>query len=495
LPFIEQAIKNRLLQFFVKSFYRTRTCTCTAVGRSTFAHSKKAHFSMRLQPSRVRLSSNLSLLISLIGLISPIIGALSLPFPAHAATALDLSQALLEGRQKSPQLSRTEAAAAEAQARVGEAFAGYLPRLSLSASHLLSYKYQFLNVAFGGGATVEFPLIVPSTLVSLDLGINVFDGFMTTHSMIAGMRMRDAAQKEADRARIQVENEIRLKFYQALSAQRLADVTDQNVKTLQDHLARSSALVRGGSGTRIDVLRVEVQLSEAIPEQQQAHDNVLLARLYLAQAMGLDKDDRPLEGDLPVPSTKRIPTDLKLDLSDRSDIQALQNRAEAAAQAESAATSIWLPKIGFNAQTQYYNNRDRTFDTSQFRNAYTVAVNLSWNLFDWGLISRYRESSHQYTQVESAARAALLRAPVEFELWKRRYVSNSELYAARKRAIESAEESVRLARLGYEAGTRTGSEVLDTELDLFRARAGAVRAQVDAAEALLNLELALGHTL
>jgi OMF family outer membrane factor len=82
---------------------------------------------------------------------------------------------------------------------------------------------------------------------------------------------------------------------------------------------------------------------------------------------------------------------------------------------------------------------------------------------------------------------------VDFENYRRRFLYNVSLYKARSHAIESATESVRLAKISYQAGTRTSTEVLDAELDLFRARAGVVRAQVESAEALINLELALGR--
>jgi len=52
---------------------------------------------------------------------------------------------------------------------------------------------------------------------------------------------------------------------------------------------------------------------------------------------------------------------------------------------------------------------------------------------------------------------------------------------------------VRLATLAVRAGTKTHSEALDAELELFRARAGIIHAQIDAAEALSSLQLALGR--
>ena len=54
---------------------------------------------------------------------------------------------------------------------------------------------------------------------------------------------------------------------------------------------------------------------------------------------------------------------------------------------------------------------------------------------------------------------------------------------------------VRLATIAVKAGTKTHAETLDAELELFRARAGLIRAQIDASEALANLELALGYRL
>jgi outer membrane protein TolC len=52
---------------------------------------------------------------------------------------------------------------------------------------------------------------------------------------------------------------------------------------------------------------------------------------------------------------------------------------------------------------------------------------------------------------------------------------------------------VRLAKEEERAGTRTSTETLDAELDLFRAKAGVVNALVNAAEAKIRLELALGR--
>lgn len=127
--------------------------------------------------------------------------------------------------------------------------------------------------------------------------------------------------------------------------------------------------------------------------------------------------------------------------------------------------------------------------------AYSVGISASWNIFDGGAtLARMGEGAAQAERAEAAADAIILSAPNELETWKRHYRSNLALYEARKRAVEAAQESVRLAKLGFQAGTRTNTDVLDAELDLFRARAGVVRAQLDAATSMINIELASGKT-
>jgi outer membrane protein TolC len=406
------------------------------------------------------------------------------------AGSLTLEAALSDAHEHSPELARAQAAADEASARAFEAFSGYLPKLTASGMYLVGSKFLLFHF---NGTSIEAPN--PISIGTLDASLNLFDGFQTTQGYRAARLADSAAQHELANAQLKLDNAVRLRFYRALSAQLLAGVADQNVKTLQDHLAKTKSLLSHGATTKLDTLRVEVQLSEALPDQIQAHDNVVLTRRELAQAMGLEDDERPLTGTLPVPDAKRLPSDLKLDPGRRDDLAAAQDRAEAADRLHSASYSAWIPHLGFLAEYQAYNNVDKTLNNSSFAGAYTVGFNLSWTLFDGANIARMREAAASRTAAEKAAEAAALAAPVEFENWRRRFLSNVALYEARSRAIESATESVRLARISYEAGTRTNTDVLDTELDLFRARAGAVRAQLDSAEALINLELALGHKL
>jgi len=409
--------------------------------------------------------------------------------PALAAEHdLSVNQAVSEAEEKSPDLHRAEALAGAASWRKLEALSKNIPHFGISLNHLFDAKFQMFP------PPLPFTLIQPLNTINLDATWTVFDGLETPAAFFAAKANSDAAELELSRARLEVESDVTVKFYQALAAQKLAAVAAQNVKTLEDHLQQTKNLLSGGEVTRYDLLRVQTQLEEAYPDKITADDNVILSRAMLATAMGQENDGRVLIGDLPIPDDAIIQKVGSLKITYREDVAALKRRADAASDSHFASQSWYLPAVQLFAQRTFYTYTDSSVFSDSYQMAYTLGFRLSWNIFDGGAaIARQKEASYNQLASEASAQAATLRAPNEFETYKRKFTSNVALYRARKRAIDSAEESVRLAKVGFGAGTRTTTDLLDSELDLFRARAGVVRAQVDAAQALINFQLALGR--
>jgi outer membrane protein TolC len=334
----------------------------------------------------------------------------------------------------------------------------------------------------------------------LNVNIPLFDGFANVNHLKAAARDESAAEGDYERAKFELTQNIRLAFYQALAAAQLDEVAEQNVKTLEDHLREVDIQRHGGAATNYDTLRVSVQLSEARADAIDAKDNVTLSRRKLTELLGIDEDSRPLEGVLPAPDASRV-KDLQLSgvPTERTDIEALDRRAESADYNRGANAAWLVPTVSLGGQLMFYNELTYTaagsiVDPQQYEKAYNVGLFLTWNLFDGGVAwARSREASYQQVQADSRARAAKLQVPYDFAYWKRHFLSNTDHYEARKLDVARSEESVRLAKEEERAGTRTSTETLDAELDLFRAKAGVVNAQVSAAEAEIRLELALGR--
>jgi outer membrane protein TolC len=133
-------------------------------------------------------------------------------------------------------------------------------------------------------------------------------------------------------------------------------------------------------------------------------------------------------------------------------------------------------------------------DTNDYRNSYFVGAAASWDILDGGLsLAKANEAGERAKQAKEAYEAVKLSTPYDFNLWKRRLISSAALYQAKLTDVEKAKESARLATAGFKAGTRTTTDVLDAELEQYRAAAGMVEAQINALEAMFNLELVLGR--
>ncbi len=414
------------------------------------------------------------------------------------AEPLTLSSAVDQALQKSPLVQRAQSSALQASWQKTAAYSGFLPSVNLSETYFTSQKFMFTDLAFPGTSNlISIPNLVPSSEVALTARMPLFDGFANWNHLSAAASLEHAAGEELTWSQFKLERQVTLQFYRALATRILKEVAERNMQTIEDHLRDVTLFKRAGVSTNYDVLRVEVQVSEAKSDLLNSQDNVEVAKNELAELLGEDSETRELSGELPV-LKRQVIQKLEIDdISQRADIRGLSFRASGLESEQHAANRFWVPRLDLVGQFDYYNNLSQRFDDWQnYRTAYQVGFVLSWNLFD-GLVSiaKAHESNEQRYQAEKNLEIERLKAKKDLEYWKRKYLYFCSVYESRVSDVQKSTESVRLAREGRRAGSRTNSDLLDAELELFRARAGVVNAQIGAVEALINLELATGKQL
>jgi outer membrane protein TolC len=411
-----------------------------------------------------------------------------------AEGTLSLQEAIAEGAARSPKAARAREAASERSWADLEAASAFLPKIGVSANRMFESEFQTVPVSLGA-MNVVFPEVFPFGGVTLDASWTVFAGFSGVNRMRASLLGSEAADLESSWADFQVRQDVRLKFCQALGQKRLLKLAEENVATLEEHLKMVKDLLAAGRATRFDLLRVEVQRDDARSELLAARDRAAMARKALSVAMGETVDDRELQGDLPEPAAgpqESGPVD------EQPEVKAKRLEADAAARAADAAADTWMPRVSVVASYQWYDNgySNSTMDPTAaggWGTDYNLGMAASWDVFGGGAgLAKEMQASRKADEASATAKQALLEAGYDRELWRRRLDYATEVYRAKLVDVEKAAESVRLAQAGQQAGTRTTTEVLDAELDSFRASAAVVSAQMDAAEALIRLELALG---
>lgn len=404
---------------------------------------------------------------------------------------------VLEDLSGSPRLKQSESAFEEASWKRVESYGGFLPTVSVGADRLLDKKYLLTDVTLPGSANaISIPGVIPTTTYSLSARWTVFDGFSAFERWRSAKLFESSARADHEWTKFKSERELILLYYRALASKTLREVAEQNVKVLEDHLNDTKLFKRAGISTNFDLLRVEVQLSEAQSEVANARDGEIISVLKLGDLTNQNYEGREVIGALPVVDAK-FSAQPDASMAARKDLESLADRAQGLLKASAAAGRHWVPRVNLYAQYQYYNNRTETWmNSDDFRDARTIGVQLAWPLFE-GLApyARGREAQEQKAQAEYALAQMQSKARTDLEFWKRKLSYFSAVYRARSSDVAKATESVRLAREGRKVGSRTNTDLLDAESELFRARAGLVNSQIGAIESLINLELATGREL
>jgi outer membrane protein TolC len=404
--------------------------------------------------------------------------------------------AVHEGLDHSPSAKRYESAQDEARWERNLGLSGLMPKIDFMAGHAFSTKYESVPVNLGG-LTAAVPIVMPRTAYGVEAQWTVFDGFANIHHYEASLDLYRASEQESSRENFEVRKKIQLQFYAALAAQKFEEVAEENLKTLTENMNQVRFREQGGVATKYDVLRVEVQLSDAKTEVERTQDNVVIERRRLAQVMGLAEDSRALVGNLPIPSVSMSESIQNLpspDPTERQDFRAAQLRSIAAEKESKAALGALVPSVSFAAQYEKYDNTDYPSQAyGGFRDSWTVGLAARWTILDGGAsislagIERARaaKAQHEYQEV-------VLTLPADFTLWRRRYAYSAHRYESKKNDLTRSEESFRISTVSFQQGRKTITDVLEAETDLFRARAGVVQSQLDGEESLVNLELTLG---
>jgi len=345
------------------------------------------------------------------------------------------------------------------------------------------------------GIQTEMELIQPYTDYSLRAVMNIFNGFGDATNYQAAKLQAEAAKLERERAEFQLRRELRMTFYQALGAQSLVDVAEQKQKTIGEHLRDVKRSQRLGAATRYDLLRMEVQSSDAETEMMSADDALKGAKDKLARMMGVSELPEELSGTFPNLDGVTVPD--KSESENRQDLKAKELRSKSSMKLNTSSHNWWYPKINLFAEKQYYNNLDHEWQYSDaFREAHNFGISFTWDIFDGGLgWANQRQAAVQRAMAEENLRAAMIARPQEVDYWSRKLKYALSVYKAKTLSIKKSEEALRLAKIGARAGSLTSTDQLDAELDFYQAKARLVQSQTDAIEALGQVELALGKEL
>ena len=435
-----------------------------------------------------------------------LIAALLLSTLAEGQTInrLTLEEALAIGKARSRTLRASAARAEGAQARAEEANASLLPSFRADGSYRRLSDVPPFAVRVPG-SPVPF-VISPIVLNNYALHAGVQQPIFTGFKLGSNVRAAELLAKAASLDRINDESDlvlaITVAYWTLHQTRETRRFVDENVARLETYAQDTENLLKAGMATRNDLLKIQVQLSNAKLTQIDAVNDLQVAMMNLNNLIGQE-----LQTEIEPTSRPRVDSVEAIEIVSspvsretmawhlRPDLQAMQARVDASEAGVRAAMGNWWPQIFFTGNYYYSRPNPRYMPTlDMWRDTWDIGVSVQMDIWNWGLTSAQIQQANasllanrfMYEQMKENASLEVTR----YDLAKRRARDKVAVSAL---AISQAEENVRTIQDKYRAGLATSTEVLDASVALLQSRTNYSGALVEFEVARARLTRASGE--
>jgi outer membrane protein TolC len=425
--------------------------------------------------------------------ITALFGAATL---ALAQGPLTLEEAVKRAVAAHPGMEAAKADIAAAEARIGQARTGYLPRATYTEFFQTSNQPVF---AFGA-------LLNQRRFTQQDFAVdklnnpgwvNNFQSQVGVEQLIwdfggtkariqtaeIGKKMSEEEERAARMRRIAL---VARAYAGATLARESVVVADAAVESAEADLERAKATRDAGMATDADVLSIEVHLAAAREHRIQRGYDAEVAMAALNESLGLPLDSAH---DLVTPLAPASLADISAAPATRPEIrQAALAREMNEAQRTTARTALY-PQIVARGSFE----ADRGQFASQVGANWYFGAGLKWTLFD-GMADRRRGKEVEAMALASSAREREVKSQVDLQVRQAKAAADSarERVSVASASVAQAEESLRITKNRYEAGLTTVNDLLRNETALAESRMRHLGAIHDQRVAAVAVALAAG---
>lgn len=394
-----------------------------------------------------------------------------------------------EALARNNELKATAANLRQVRAALSEARSAQAPSTTLEAG--ADYKREAASRAILPARDGELEL---STGFSFSYEIDLWG--RVSEAVAAARADARAAQAALDAARINVAAETARAYADICAANQQIAVTERTLDVQTRTVELTQRLAEGGRGTRLDVVRAQVNVETtraSLPRLTADREN---ARFRLATLTG--RTPRELAdaaaGCMAVPViAKPIPVgDGAGLLARRPDIRQAEQALAAAAARVGVATAALYPSItlggsiGADALQLASLREDGAL-------SFNIGPLISWSFPNvWAARAQLRAAEAGMDRALAEFDQAILTALEETETALQDYAAELARIEALKAARDAAAEAARMARARYELGANDFIAVLDAERTLAGAEIDLARAQARATGARISVFKALG---
>lgn len=436
----------------------------------------------------LRLVAALSVLVLLTGVLAQ-----------QQPSALTLQDSIRIALQNSRTLRSVLQDERKAGARVREARGTGLPQLDISANYrrldrVPKAKFPSFDPTTGQFTFNEIeiqPIDSGTATVSLSQVIDV-SGLVRTATDAALLYSR-IATLDVQRTRNEIVLQVKQAFYDVLRAQELVKVAEEALQNAETRRRLAQAAVEAGVSPKLDVMRADAAVAAAQQAVITARNALQLAKAAFNNVLGRRVDElvELLPADEPEPEVADFSRYLQEALSKRPEMVQANLGVSLAEKQVTAAKRDQLPSVVVRGQWDF-NLKTSTFQPRE--SSFTTIAALQFKIWDSGqTLGRIEQARADVDKAKIAIEN--VREGIALEV-RNAYLSLQEArekVAAAQKGLQAATESLRVARVRYEAGVSTQLELSDAELAYTQAEQSLVNARYDLRVAWARLEKAMGR--
>ncbi|HEY9831718.1 MAG TPA: TolC family protein [Stenomitos sp.] len=413
------------------------------------------------------------------------------------AQAITLEQALELAQRNNRTIEAAKLTLERNQSALQEALAAEFPTLGVTATFS---RDESAAQRLRNSASANNPFFNPTNIIS-----QTFNGALQANYDLftAGLRpaqIRQAEQQvrfqqlEVERLSEQLRLDVTNAYYAVQEADAQVNIFQDAVRAATQSLRDAQLLEQAGLGTRFDVLQAEVDLASSQQELTRALSEQRVSRRQIAQLLSV-----PQTADLSAADPIAVAGQWPLSL-EQSIVLAYKNRAELeqflvqrdiGEQQRRIALAAIRPQAGLSAS---YNVLGILSDDQGPAGGLSLGATLRWNFFDGGAAHSRAEQARRNISI-AETRFADQRNQVRLEVEQSFFNlnANAQNIETATIALQRAEESLRLARLRFQAGVGTQTDVLNQQTALTRARFNQLSAILEYNRALATLQRATSN--
>jgi len=393
---------------------------------------------------------------------------------------LSLSQSLVHALVENEQVRQAREEVEKAGGRITEARATGLPKLDFLGRYKRDWEVPSFTI---GGTRVEIGEHDNYTLEA-DLEQPLYLGGKIGGARRVARLFSQYASEGYRGTKQAVIAQVTSAYYQVLLQQENVLTAEQSLELSQKNLQDVERQFRVGMAAEFDRLRAGVQVANFKADLIRTRNALHLAEVELLKSIGLPQDIKLVLTD--ALSYTPVEADFASSLEQALELRPELEQAELAIRMQKE--NVKLTKADLKPSVRLLGTYDWTkpYKVNPTENGWddqlSAQLNVTFPLFD-GFRTRGRVVQEQAALRQYQLQLSALRKQIEREVREAllSIEDSRELIESQRENVKQAEESLRLARVGYEQGVNKQIDVLDAQVALTIARrnyAGAVHAHM-----------------